>query len=105
MELGSSAAIAPIPSAAAAAAAVPPRRASPISSTTAVATRRTPRFAGHRHPLARPLPLLTFGQRQDLASAEPNLSLAVDREHLHIDGIAFLHHIFDSLHPFVIHFR
>ena len=49
------------------------------------------RFAGLRDALLGALALFALGEREELAAREADLALAIDRDDLHLDLVAFLH--------------
>ncbi len=63
------------------------------------------RFAGLLHALLRALAFIALGQREQLAPREPDLAVAVDAEHLDLDGVALLEHVLDPLDARVRHLR
>jgi hypothetical protein len=81
--------------------------ASTAVATVTVATRAratvAAAFARGLEASLRALALFALGEGKELAAREAQLAVALDRDELHLDFVAFLHHVFDVLDARVRH--
>src|SRR6185295_10609684 len=85
----------------AAVAAVSIAAASASRSVAAGAALGRSRFARLQDALARAVPFGPLGEREQLATRDLNLALAVHRDDLDLHLVPFLQHVLDPLHAFV----